>query len=437
MESTNAERTQQRKDEAESSSESSLLPLWPYLPPSTADSSFLTLSCNCASGCEECNYGAFAEIREKCAYKRRRRKKFPNAKESFSSEGPSFVEVSSSFEGSSSVEVSVPFKKTSNSFEENTKSPETNEVSVVKTVTKTVTKSKSELFVNYCPYSSDNCSCKSGCAKCDYALYTYTVKNKSKLTSKVKPLYVRSSNGFRKTSNGSRKTAKSFSLFTMNILRKKKARFPKIEVALESCYPESSSSCDRKSVYIKRNVKLYTPKERIPKTEKRTSARISKNLKTTKTVRTLKLISSKKVPKNVVAEISERDFMKNWFPDSSSSNSNDCNSGCTDCGELIITKKKKLKHRSERTRASTSTRLSELLRNIGTSSVIEKSVKNKEGSKQTAEIFSKRRLSRSSCDYSESDSYFTDEDCCNNKCGNIRQSRRTKNLTAGFYRNFK
>ncbi|XP_077275070.1 uncharacterized protein LOC143904336 isoform X2 [Temnothorax americanus] len=419
MESTNAERTQQRKDKAESSS---LLPLWPYLPPSTADSSFLTLSCDCASGCEECNYGAFAEIREKCAYKRGRGKKFPSAKESFSSEGPCFVEVS------------VPFKKTSNSFEENTKSPETNEVSVVKTVTK----SKSELFVNYCPYSSDNCSCKSGCAKCDYALYTYTVKNKSKLTSKVcKPLYVRSSNGFRKTSNGSRKTAKSFSLLTMNISRKKKARFPK-EVALESCYPESSSSCDRKSVYVKRNVKLYTPKKRVPKIEKRTSARISKNLKTTKTVRTLKLISSKKVPKNVVAEISERDFMKNWFPDSSSSNSNDCNSGCTDCGELITAKKKKLKHRSERTRASTSTGLSELLRNIGTSSVIEESVKNKEDSKQTAEIFSKRRLSsRSSCNYSESDSYFTDEDCCNNKCGNIRQSRRTKNLTAGFYRNFK
>ncbi|XP_071650042.1 uncharacterized protein [Temnothorax longispinosus] len=194
-----------------------------------------------------------------------------------------------------------------------------------------------------------------------------------------------------KTSNGSRKTAKSFSLFTMNISRKKKAKFPKIEVALESCYPESSSSCDRKSVYIKRNVKLYTPKERVPKTEKRTSARISKNLKTTKTVRTLKLISSKKVPKNVVAEISERDFMKNWFPDSSSSNSNDYNSGCTDCGEIITTKKKKLKHRSERTRASTSTRLSELLRNIGTSSVIEESVKNKEDSKQTAEIFSKNQ----------------------------------------------
>ncbi|XP_071650041.1 uncharacterized protein [Temnothorax longispinosus] len=303
MESTNAERTQQRKDEAGSLS---LLPLWPYLPPSTADSSFLTLSCNCASGCEECNYGAFAEIREKCAYKRRSRKKFPSAKKSFSSEGPSFVEVSSSSEGSSFVEVSVPFKKTSNSFEENTKSPKTNEVSVVKTVTKTVTKSK-------------------------------------------------------------------------------------IEVALESCYPESSSSCDRKSVYIKRNVKLYTPKERVPKTEKRTSARISKNLKTTKTVRTLKLISSKKVPKNVVAEISERDFMKNWFPDSSSSNSNDYNSGCTDCGEIITTKKKKLKHRSERTRASTSTRLSELLRNIGTSSVIEESVKNKEDSKQTAEIFSKNQ----------------------------------------------
>jgi len=81
-----------------------------------------------------------------------------------------------------------------------------------------------ELLKDYCPYSSDNCGCSSGCTDCDYGLYTYTTKNRSKLKSKVKQVYVKSSNGFRPL-KASERTA--ISLSTRNVSRNEKAKYPK------------------------------------------------------------------------------------------------------------------------------------------------------------------------------------------------------------------
>lgn len=378
MDSTGAER-RARKDGPESSSEGSLLTQPSFS--STADSSLFLDSCECnEEGCTDCDYGYYGKMlkswSEKKEYARKEKRLTP---------------------------LFLLFPR-----EKNARSLKTGEVPK-----KPSAKSKSELLKDYCPYSSDNCGCSSGCTDCDYGLYTYTVKNKSKLKSKVKNLYVRSPNGFRplKTSEKSRRTTKPFS--AMNILRRKKARSPKIEKILESCYPESSGSCDCKSGYIKHDFEPNTTKYGTLKTEKKTSARTSRKLKTRRIVRSLKLISSKKVSKN--AKIFEKDLLKNWFPDSS--NNRDCNS---DCDTNITTKKKKLKNRSERVRASMNSKILEL------SSVIGESNKNKKDSNKPAGIFSERRLSWSSCDYSESDSYFIGEDCCNNKYENIRQSRRTK-----------
>lgn len=74
------------------------------------------------------------------------------------------------------------------------------------------------------------------------------------------------------------------------------------EKTLESCYPESSGSCDHKTGYIKRDFELYTTKDGILKTKK-TLARNSRKLKTRRIIRSLKLLSRKKVSKNI--QISE------------------------------------------------------------------------------------------------------------------------------------
>lgn len=72
--------------------------------------------------------------------------------------------------------------------------------------------------------------------------------------------------------------------------------------ALESCYPESSSSYDCKSDYIKRDLEQHTTKNRTLKIKKKTSARNSRKLKTK---RTRKLLSNKKVSKNAATKVSE------------------------------------------------------------------------------------------------------------------------------------
>ncbi|XP_011695509.1 PREDICTED: uncharacterized protein LOC105454534 [Wasmannia auropunctata] len=279
---------------------------------------------------------------------------------------------------------------------------------------KAVVKSKSELSKDYCPYSSDNCGCSSGCTDCDYGLYTYTTKNKSKLKSKGKELYVRSTRPL-KASERSRRTAKSFS--TANVLRRKRAKLPKTGNALESCYPESSGSCDRKSDYIKCDFELRATKDRMLKTKRKKSARNSRKLKATRTV---KLLRSKKVSKNTAAKVSAETVTKNWLPDSS--NSCECNSGCSSnsCETSVTTRKKKLRNRFERARAAASPRVSELPLVINI-----ESVKSKKVPKQTAGAYPKKRKSWPSYECSESDSYFTGEDC-SNKCGNSRQSDCTK-----------
>ncbi|KYN44294.1 hypothetical protein ALC56_01265 [Trachymyrmex septentrionalis] len=211
-------------------------------------------------------------------------------------------------------------------------------------------KSEDEFLKDYCPYSSDNCGCSSGCTDCDYGLYTYTTKNKSKLKSKDKRFYIRPSNSFRPlVSEKSRKTPKPFS--AINILRKKKTELPKIEKALKSSYSESSGSCNGQSNYIKHNFKLKTTKDQKSKTKKKTSARNLRKLKTTRIVKTLKLRKNKKVSKKAATKVSERTVMKNWFPDSSINY--ECNSDYTDCEKRITIKRKKLKSKSRRVKTST------------------------------------------------------------------------------------
>lgn len=61
---------------------------------------------------------------------------------------------------------------------------------------------------------------------------------------------------------------------------------------------------------------------------------------------------------------------KSWFTDSSNS---DCNSGCSDCGKHTTIKRKKLKNKFKRTRASTNLKTSDLC------STIDESVKTKKG----------------------------------------------------------
>jgi len=71
---------------------------------------------------------------------------------------------------------------------------------------------------------------------------------------------------------------------------------------LENCYPEFFGNCDHKSD-IKRDLKLHTTKDQILKTKKKTKN--SGKLKTTRTVRTLKLLSRKKVLNKAAAAVSE------------------------------------------------------------------------------------------------------------------------------------
>ncbi|KYN28058.1 PREDICTED: uncharacterized protein LOC108770735 [Trachymyrmex cornetzi] len=240
----------------------------------------------------------------------------------------------------------------------NTKSLKTNKASSKKTQK---AKPENELLKDYCPYSSDNCCCSSGCTDCDYGLYTYTTKNKSKLKNKDKRFYIKPSSSFRPLlSEKSRRTAKPFS--AINILRNKKTKLLK-KKALESSYPESSGSCNRQSNYIKHNFKLQTTKDQKSKTKKKTSTRNLKKLKTTKIVKTLKLRKNKKVSKNAATKVSAKTVMKHWFTDSS--NNYECNSDYTDCEKRIIIKRKKLKSRSRGVKTSTKPKTSELSSVIG------------------------------------------------------------------------
>ncbi|XP_011877782.1 PREDICTED: uncharacterized protein LOC105567485 isoform X2 [Vollenhovia emeryi] len=378
MESTNAEISlQQRADKLDSSSESPPSP-W-ETSSSIADSSFVTLECdNCTSTCSYCDFGTFADIRgafyfEDNCQARKNPYYIPRKKRN------------------------QPISLTSLILHEDAKSPKTNEVSK-----KTAAKSKNKLFKNYCPYSSDNCGCSSGCTDCDYGLYSYTVKNKSKLKNNVKKLYVRASSGFRplKTSDRCQLTTKSFD--TTNILEKEKAKSPKKKTS-DSCYPESSSNCDYKPDYVKRDFELCATEGRIMKPKKKTSVKISRKQNSTRTLRTPKLLRNKRVSKKKATKVSEINLKQNWFPDSP--NSGDYNSTCTDGGkDRVVTKRKKLKNKYERARASTNSRMPEL------SSVIDGAVTNGKDSKQTAETFSKRRSPRYPSDYSENDPHFSGED---------------------------
>ncbi|KYM77400.1 hypothetical protein ALC53_12140 [Atta colombica] len=283
---------------------------------STTDSSLFFASCS--SNCTDYDY-EHSEIRTQ-SEKKKRVKRSPVPK------------------------LSLSFSFMSLSDMKNTKSFKTNKAS--KKTQKA--KSQNELLKDYCPYSSDNCGCSSGCTDCDYGLYTYTTKNKSKLKSKDKRFYIRPSSSFRPlVSQKSRKTAKPFS--AINILRKKKAKLPK-KKALKSSYSESSGSCNRQSNYIKHNFKtktLKTTKDQKSKTKKKTSVRNLRKLKTMRIVKTLKLRKNKKVSKSAATiKVSERTIMKNWFPDSS--NNYECNSDYTDCEKRITIKRKKLKSRSRR-----------------------------------------------------------------------------------------
>ncbi|KYQ60758.1 hypothetical protein ALC60_00205 [Trachymyrmex zeteki] len=351
MESTNAKiRLQQHQDETETTSRSSR----PRLSISTSDSSLFFASCS--SNCTDYDY-EHREIRTQ-SEKKKRVKRFSAPKSSFTF----FPDI------------------------KNTKSLEINKASSEKTQK---SKSENELLKDYCPYSSDNCGCSSGCTDCDYGLYTYTTKNKSKLKSKGERFYIKRSSSFTPlvSFERSRKTAKSYS--AINILRKKKAKLPKIEKTLDSCYPESSGSCNRQSNNIKHNFKLKTTKDQKSKTKKRTLAKKLRKLKTMRIVRTLKLRKNKKVSKNTAVKVSERTVMKNWFPDSS--NNYECNSDHTDRGKHITIKRKKLKSRSRRAKTSTKSKMSEL------PLVINESVQNEKNSKQTAEV----RSESTSKDYLE------------------------------------
>ncbi|XP_036143255.1 uncharacterized protein LOC114254525 isoform X3 [Monomorium pharaonis] len=194
-----------------------------------------------------------------------------------------------------------------------------------------------EVSNNYCPYSSDNCDCSSGCTDCDYALHTYTIKNKSKLKSKIKKPRV-----------GSKRNWKCAKLFRASkVLKKKKKAESLKRKPSESCYAESSSSYNSKSGDIKYDSEQRTIKKRTLKIKAKTSVRNSKNLKTWKIVRTWKLLDSKKVS-NKATKVFKIDIMKNWFPDSS--NSDDYYS--TDCGKYNTTKRKQLVNNFERATAS-------------------------------------------------------------------------------------
>ncbi|XP_011157538.2 uncharacterized protein LOC105194357 [Solenopsis invicta] len=312
MEPRNTETSsQQYEDGSESLFKSLTLPRLRSC--SSTDDSCL-YSCNCEENCTECDYNRIDNM-----FKTWRIKKARGIETKLRKQIKSFS--------------TVPPR------EGDAKIYKTNEAS-----NDTLAKLKSELSKNYCPYSSDNCGCSSGCTDCDYGLHTYTTKNKTKLKSKVKEPHVKSSNGFRqlKMSERSRKPAKSFS--TVKVLRKKTREELPNKKVLESCYPESSSSYDCKSDYAKRDSKEYTTTNRVLKVKKKI---LSRKLKTA-TVTTRKLLGNKKALKNTATKVSEKNFLKNWFPDS-----NSCDSSCTDYKKYENTKRRKMKNRSQRMRAST------------------------------------------------------------------------------------
>ncbi|XP_036143254.1 uncharacterized protein LOC114254525 isoform X2 [Monomorium pharaonis] len=296
MEQTNDKTRSQYRQKARTESSSSSSLSW---SDSSIDSSFYLKSCHCEEeACSNCNYKICTSI-----LKRRRNKK-----------------------------VHVRKKRHRKQFIFSSSSCKKNEQSL-----KIVKKFKNEVSNNYCPYSSDNCDCSSGCTDCDYALHTYTIKNKSKLKSKIKKPRV-----------GSKRNWKCAKLFRASkVLKKKKKAESLKRKPSESCYAESSSSYNSKSGDIKYDSEQRTIKKRTLKIKAKTSVRNSKNLKTWKIVRTWKLLDSKKVS-NKATKVFKIDIMKNWFPDSS--NSDDYYS--TDCGKYNTTKRKQLVNNFERATAS-------------------------------------------------------------------------------------
>ncbi|KYN05125.1 hypothetical protein ALC62_03925 [Cyphomyrmex costatus] len=255
----------------------------------------------------------------------------------------------------------------------------TKSLKINKTSNKPVAKSKIELSKDYCPYSSDNCGCSSGCMVCDYGLYTYTTKNRSKLKSKNDKFYVSSSSNFRSlVSERNQKAIKSSG--DINILSNKKRKLPK-KKALKSCSPQSSDSCNHQSNYIKRDLELQITKNQKPTTKKKTSMRTFRKLQTTKIVVTLKLCKKKKIFKDAAENVSQKNVIKNWSLDST--NNYESNSDYTDYEKRInkTKKKKKLKNKSRGVKNLTKLKMSEFQ-----SSIIDKSVKNEKNSKQTARV---------------------------------------------------